>query len=389
MRDIVIILSMLLTILGCSKDEQDASFSKEHLSNYKETIKIGVYLPMTGPLADYGKRQWDGICVAHKIRPAVKDKKIDLILKDTKGDKEKAARVVSDLINQYEASGIIGGATKNEALGASSVAEAAKIPMIISTATEAIITKDRGYVWRVCFTDIDQSKVAARFAIDELHAKRAALIIDECQDHSVKLANYFSAEFIKHGGRIVDDVYIKTGDTKFSAQMTSIKQNLPDIIYCPNYYKEDALIIKCARKFNIKTPFIVSHIIQEKRFLDIGGKALKDVYLITHLHRDAICCPLAKSFIKLYEENTGRRIDAASALAADAYFMLTDALETSHTLKAPDIKNIMESIKDKDYVSGKITITSSGKLLRPIIISTPIGRGWTKLRLVTSLYPSD
>jgi len=384
MKNIAIILTILFTVFGCSENEQDTCFTNKQLPIHPGTIKLGIYLPMTGPLADYGKRQWDGICVAHKIRPTAKDKNIDLILRDTKGEKEESAKVVSELIAKYGVSGIIGGATKDEALGAKSVAEAARIPMVISTATDPTITRDARYIWRVCFTDIDQTKIAAKFAIEKLHAKTAALIIDECQEYSVKLASCFSAEFIKRGGKIVDDVYIKTGDSEFSAQMVSIKQNLPDIIYCPNYYREDALIIKYARKHHIKTPFIVSRIIQEKKFLDMGGKALKDVYLITHFHRDAICCPLGKNFIRLYEENTGRRTDSASVLAADAYFTLIDALDASPTLKAPNIKDALESIKDKDYISGKITIKTSGDPIRAIIIGSPTHLWQTKLKFVTS-----
>jgi len=41
-------------------------------------IKIGVYLPMTGGVAAYGKMEWSGIQTANSMAPEVLGKKIAL-----------------------------------------------------------------------------------------------------------------------------------------------------------------------------------------------------------------------------------------------------------------------------------------------------------------------
>jgi len=34
-------------------------------------VKIGLYLPMTGPAAAMGQMVWEGVQVAHKLQPVV------------------------------------------------------------------------------------------------------------------------------------------------------------------------------------------------------------------------------------------------------------------------------------------------------------------------------
>ena len=89
-----------------------------------------------------------------------------------------------------------------------------------------------------------QGKVAARFAYENLKARKVALLIDQAQDYCVGLANFFAQEFKRRGGEIVATSYIQTGDQDFSAQISALKAKNPDLIYAPNYYAEDALLAK-------------------------------------------------------------------------------------------------------------------------------------------------
>ncbi len=63
-----------------------------------------------------------------------------------------------------------------------------------------------------------------------------AVLIDQAQDYCVGLAKFFTEEFKRRGGQIVSTSYIQTGDQDFSAQISALKGNNPDLIYAPNYY---------------------------------------------------------------------------------------------------------------------------------------------------------
>ena len=116
-----------------------------------------------------------------------------------------------------------------------------------------------------------QGKVAARFAYENLKARRVALLIDQAQDYCVGLANFFAQEFKRRGGEIVSTSYIQTGDQDFSAQISALKGSKPDLIYAPNYYAEDALLAKQLKDLGVKTPVLTGDGAQVPELFSIGG----------------------------------------------------------------------------------------------------------------------
>jgi hypothetical protein len=150
-----------------------------------------------------------------------------------------------------------------------------------------------------------QGKVAARFAYENLKARKAALFIDQAQDYCVGLANFFSQEFKRRGGDIVATSYIQTGDQDFSAQISALKGKNPDLIYAPNYYAEDALLAKQLKDLGLQTPILTGDGAQVPELLSIGGPAVDGMYFTAHFHR-----PWAK-----FHRGPGPALSVASDLA--------------------------------------------------------------------------
>ncbi len=221
-----------------------------------EPINIGAYLPMTGPVAAYGQMGWAGVKMANKIEPTVLGRKISLKLVDTKSDKVEAANAVSRLIEKEKVVAIIGEMISGNTIAGSDQAERSGIPMVSPTATNPIVTQNKKFIFRVCFVDPDQGRIAAKLAKETLKAKTAALIYDMSQDYCVALAAFFKREFIKGGGKIVRETRFKTGDRDFTPQLSSMKAAKPDIIYAPIYYTECALIAKQARQDGMTMPIL-------------------------------------------------------------------------------------------------------------------------------------
>ena len=62
-----------------------------------DPIKIGVYLPLTGQNAFGGQLELEGIQLAHKLKPTVLDRPVELVVVDNKSDKVEAANAVKRL----------------------------------------------------------------------------------------------------------------------------------------------------------------------------------------------------------------------------------------------------------------------------------------------------
>lgn len=73
-----------------------------------DTIKIGVYLPLTGGNAIGGQLELDGVKLAHKVAPEVLGRKIELVIVDNKSDKVESANAVKRLIEKEKVNAIVG-----------------------------------------------------------------------------------------------------------------------------------------------------------------------------------------------------------------------------------------------------------------------------------------
>ncbi len=334
----------------------------------EDHIKIGVYLPMTGGVAAYGKMEWSGIQTANSMAPEVLGKKIELILLDTKSEQIEASNVVS-LLTEMKVAGIIGEAISANTMAGNPISEKAEIPSISPTATNPLVTQGKKYAFRACFIDPFQGEVAARFAIKELKARTASIIIDHSQDYSVGLGSYFEKEFQKLGGKIVSKTFIQSGDQDFSAQLSSIAANQADMIYAPIYYTEDALLAKQARDLGIKTPIMTGDGAQADQLIEIGGKAVEGMYLTGHFHKDAAATERAKEFSKLYTAKYKEDVNAFTALGADAYFLLVDAINRAGSTEGPKVRDALAATKDFQGVSGSLTMGPDGNPQKSMIIN--------------------
>jgi branched-chain amino acid transport system substrate-binding protein len=335
---------------------------------FAQEITIGCYIPMTGSAAAMGQVAWKGIEIAQRLKPEVLGKKVRLVLVDTKSDKIEAANAVSRLIEKDKAAAIIGEVISGDTLAGAPIAERFAVPNITPTATNPLVTQNRQYAFRACFVDTLQGKVAARFAKENLKAQKAAVIIDQAQDYCVGLANFFMQEFKQRGGQIVATTYIQTGDQDFSAQISAIKPLAPDIIYAPNYYAEDALLARQMRELGLNVPVLTGDGAQVSDLIKIGGPAVDGMYLTAHFHRESVNAPLAQEFIKTYEAETKREVDAFAALGGDCYLLLLNALERAQTVEGPKLRQALAQTKDFSGVSGSITMGPDNNPIKEVNI---------------------
>jgi branched-chain amino acid transport system substrate-binding protein len=319
-------------------------------------VKIGCYLPMTGSAAAMGQMVWEGVQAAQALQPQILGQPVKLILLDTRSDRIEAANAVSRLIEKDKVAAIIGEVISSDTLAGVPVAERAGVPNISPTATNPLVTQGRKFAFRACFVDDIQGKVAARFARENLKAKRVALLIDQAQDYCVGLANFFSREFKRLGGDIVAVSYLQTGDQDFSAQISAFKAAKPDLIYAPNYFAEDALLAKQLQDLGMKTTVLTGDGAQVPELIQIGGPAVNGMYFTAHFHRQGAISEMGQKFLKAYEAKFNKQLGAFAALGGDSYFLTAAALEQAGGLNGTKVAQALAATKDFPGVTGKITM---------------------------------
>jgi branched-chain amino acid transport system substrate-binding protein len=323
---------------------------------------------MTGPAAAMGQMVWEGVQIAHRLKPKVLDQEVKLALVDTKSDKMEAANAVSRLIEKDGVAAIIGEVISSDTLAGNPIAERAQIPNISPTATNPLATQNKKFAFRACFADDLQGKVAARFAREHLKAKRVAMIIDQAQDYCVGLSLYFMREFKRLGGEIVSMTHIQTGDQDFSAQIAALKAQAPDLVYAPNYYAEDALLARQMKDLGVEVPILTGDGAQVAELISLGGDAVNGMYFTAHFHRDLAATPLAKDFRKAYEDAQHKELSAFTALGGDAYFLMLNAITRANTLDGARVAQALAATKDFPGVSGTITMGPDHNPVKDVVI---------------------
>jgi len=338
----------------------------------QETIKIGEFGSLSGDNASFGTSQNNGVQMAvEEINSSggVLGKKIDLTVEDNMTKQGETTTIARKLISQDHVVAIIGEVASSKTLEAAPIAQAAKIPLIATAATNPKVTQTGDYVFRVCFTDDFQAVVIARFVLEKLKAKNIAFMTDVKQDYSVGLTNIAKDYLAKNGGNVVKEQSYSSGDKDFRAQLTDIKSANPDVIVITGYYPEASLIAKQARQFGIKAILVGGDGWDGSSLIPVGGKAIEGAYFSNHFSTEDKS-PLVQDFVKKYKQKYNAVPDAFAALGYDATKLLADAIKRAGSTDPDKIRAAIQDTKDFPGVSGKITIGEDRNAVKSAVIVT-------------------
>lgn len=329
-----------------------------------DTIKIGVNLELSGPVASYGSSEADGIELAvEEINDAggIDGKKIVLEKVDNKSDNAEATSAAIKLIDQDKVVAIIGAATSGATVAQAEIANSNKTPLISPSGTSPGVTvQDDGtvneFVFRTSFIDPFQGTVAANFAANDLNVKNVAIYADNASDYSKGLAASFKEDFEASGGTIVAEESYIAKDSDFRSTLTRIKAANPEFIFIPGYYEEVGLIVKQAREMGITVPLMGADGWDSPVLLDLAGAdALNNTFTTNHYSSED---PDGKiqNFNDKFEEKYGKLPDSFNALGYDTVYLLADAIERAGSSDSVKIKEALAETKELELVTGLYSV---------------------------------
>src|SRR5215203_3972376 len=190
------------------------------------TILVGYYGDLSGRTSSFGQSTKNGVeMAADELNKAggVNGRQIQIITEDDQGEPNKAATVVTKLINQDKVQALLGEVASSNSLAAAPKAQEARVPMISPSSTNPAVTQVGDYIFRVCFIDPFQGEVMAKFAANTIKAKKVAIMKDTKSDYSLGLTDTFTKSFQGLGGTVAGVVEYSQGDTDFKGQLTTIK----------------------------------------------------------------------------------------------------------------------------------------------------------------------
>ncbi|MBG0777454.1 MAG: ABC transporter substrate-binding protein [Desulfovibrionaceae bacterium] len=371
MKRILVLLTALFLLSGCAGEEAK-----------KPEVKIGFNIPLTGDIPDVGESSKNA---AEMLKKQVNDagglevggKKLPLtfVYEDNESKAESALAAARKLATQDNVLGIIGPQSSKQAVPAGEAANDLSTPMISPWSTNPNTTLNRPYVFRGCFLDPFQGPVAAKFATEELGAKKAAVLYDIASDYPKGLAEFFKKAFEDiHGpGSVVAFETFTTKDVDFSAQLTNIVASGADMLFVPQYYNEVPLIVKQAKALGWDKPIMGSDSWGSGDLMGLCGDDCKGYYFSTH-YAAAGAQGKTKEFIDAYKAAYGKTPDDVAALTWDSTNLMLKAIQNAGGLTgdmAKDreaIKTQLASIKDFPGITGGMTFTPEGDPIKCAVV---------------------
>jgi branched-chain amino acid transport system substrate-binding protein len=335
-------------------------------ANDSDTIKIGLIAELTGDVPAVGASCKNAAEMAVKeINDAGgldlmgKKYKVNLYIEDNAGKADQSASAAQKLIAQQNVLAIVGPNASRYAIPATEIAESAKVALITPWSTTPKTTLDsktgasKKYAFRACFTDPFQGRVVAKFVLDNLKLKKAAVLYDVASEYNKGIAEVFKETFEKSGGQIVAFETYTTNDKDFSAQLTKIKKAEPSVIFLPNYYSEVPLQIQQAKRLGISVPFVGSDSWGSSELLKLCGTDCENYYFSTHYAADN-ATPTAKKFIENYKKAYGNIPDDVAALTFDSFGLLSQAIKNGNKPDRQSVRDSLARIPNYQGVTGNM-----------------------------------
>ena len=318
-----------------------------------DTIKIGTIQPISGAISAFGTQSRDAIKMAVEeinANGGALGKKIELIVEDDEANPEKTVNVFKKLATQDKIVGLVGALTSKCTLAITKEAQQRKIVMITPTSTNDTVTDEGDYIFRACYNDSFQGNVVAKFAIDNVNAKSAAILFDNTNDYSKGLKDNFKKKFEELGGKVVSEDSYATGDKDFNAQITKIKGGNVDVLFIPDYYSTVSLIAKQVKNQGVKATMLGADGWDE--IVNNAGDEVVGSYYSNHYSPDADDKEV-KDFVINYKSKFNIEPNALAALAYDATYILVDAIKKAGSTDSEKIKNATKET-NKKFVTGQI-----------------------------------
>ena len=334
-----------------------------------ETFKIGVIGPMTGDNAQYGLGVYHAAQVAAEEINANGGYNVEILdAGDDQADPEKAVNAYNDLLDKGMQM-LCGTVTSGSCIAVG--AEAAESTFMFTPSATAVDSITAGSnEFRMCFTDPAQGTKSAQYIGEHDLATKVAVLYDSSADYNSGINDAFVAAAEENGLEIVaDEAYTADSNTDFSVQLKKIKDSGAELLFLPNYYADNALILQQAhdagmddvKKFGVDG---MDGILGVENF---DTSLAEGVMLLTPFSATSED-EKSQAFVKAYED--ANKDEVPNQFAADTYDVIyamkaaADAAEITPDMSNEDISAAMSEAMlsvELDGLTGKAKWTEDGE----------------------------
>lgn len=197
----------------------------------KTVVKVGISLPMSGPLAEIGQSVYRGANLYAKLHNTELPKgvSIKLILRDDAGSSDQIRRIAQEFIVRDHVQILAGAAITPQAFAVAPLVTQAKIPFLVLNAATSSITRKSPYIVRFSETFWQTAYTMGQWAAKKGYKKAYVLVADYAAGFDAQAA--FTKAFTAGGGKIVGSVRPPMATSDYLPYMANIKKSGADSVF--------------------------------------------------------------------------------------------------------------------------------------------------------------
>lgn len=338
-----------------------------------ETIKIGVILPLSGPVAPIGKTAKSGLDYAVKeinesggIK-SLGGAQIELVYADSTGKPEVGLSEAERLILKDKVSALMGSYQSSVTYTSTEAAERYKTPYLVIISVMGKIT-DRGfkYVFRPTQKSSHQSGAMVDFlkSMGEQSGKKIKKVALVYENTAYGQSNVpvWKRKCEEHGFEIILNEGYPHGSTDLTPIMIKLKRAKPDAVLNSSYISDMILLVKSAADVQFECVAWVSSGGGEldPKFIPAVGDLANYYFTVTPWQFDLV---LAKPWInevnKGFKAMTGTDLTTVSAMTYSNMYTMKDVLERAGSA---DKEKIRAALASTNITDGKAMILPFSKI---------------------------
>jgi branched-chain amino acid transport system substrate-binding protein len=330
-------------------------------------IAIGYLGGLSGKFADLGTASRNGALLAvEQTNDAggVAGRKLELVEADDRQNNEAALSALLSLVERKVVA-VVGPSTSSIAVAVVPVANDRRLVLVSPTGTTSRLTGKDDYFFRAVGEASFYGAQAARYHVEKLGVRSAALILDMANaDYTESWGEAYAAEFKRAGGAVVAlERFQSTQSPDHAAIARKLVASKPQAVVTVASSVDAALIAQRVKTINPQVRMVGASWASTERLIELGGAAVEGMLFEQYFDRFDTS-PKYLAFAKAYRERFNAEPGYAALLAYDSASMVIAAL--GRTQKQEEMKSALLAIKTFEGVQDPVVIDAFGDVTRRV-----------------------
>ena len=195
----------------------------------QDVLKVGMVMPMTGPLGAAGQQVLAGARLYMKRHGnTVAGKRIEMIVRDDASSGETGKRLIQELIVNDKVDVIGGGLTADLLPSANLITEAQKPTVIMISSTTTVVEKSPFFVRTSC-TLAQSSAILADWTMKKVLGKAVTLVTEFAP--GLEAEQTFTTNYKAAGGQIAEAIRVPLRNPDFAPFLQRVREAAPQALF--------------------------------------------------------------------------------------------------------------------------------------------------------------